>query len=147
MTLNERIRIHVGTTSLNPTLVKRFLQTAPHYRQWGLSHQVSQRSLDHLNATDLFEFYLRQYLIGRLKTLQAVLRETRAFVDQDANAAHFLIRYSLQGTRQQLLMLEWYELLPRLEAARERLVGLAPELIDQLRPSFIPFLAESYEPE
>jgi hypothetical protein len=144
MKLNERIDRHVVGTTLNPVLVKGFFQTPPHYYQWGLAHQIDQRSLDQLNATDLFEFYLRFYLTSRHKTLQAVLREVRVFAQKDANAAHHLIVYSLEDTRRHLLTLEWYELLPRLELAKEHALALAPVVADQLRPLVLRHLEGSY---
>ena len=144
MKLHELITSHVGSTTLDPVLVKGFIQTVPHYRQWGLYHGVDPRSLDQLTATDLCEFYLRLYLTGRHKTLQAVLREVRAFVQADAHVAHHLIVYSLADTRQHLLTLEWYELLPRLETASEQVLALAPEVADQVRPRVVRYLEESY---
>ena len=144
MKLDERIAGHIAGTTLNPSLVKGFLQTSPHYYQWGLAHQIDTHALDQLNATDLFEFYLRFYVTGRHKTLQAVLREVRVFAQTYANAAHHLIVYSLEDTRQQLLTLEWYELLPRLEFARERALALAPDIADQLRPRVVLCLEKSY---
>ena len=144
MKLDELITSHVRSTTLDPVLVKGFIQTAPHYRQWGLGQGVNQGSLDQLTATDLYEFYLRLYLTGRHKTLQAVLREVRAFVQADAHVAHHLIIYSLADTRQQLLTLEWYELLPRLETASEQVLALAPEVADQVCPRVVRYLEESY---
>lgn len=144
MKLDERIARHVAGTTLNPVLVKGFFQTSPHYHQWGLAHQIDQASLDQLNATDLFELYLRFYLTGRHKTLQAVLREVRDFAHEDANAAHHLIVYSLEDTRQHLLTLEWYELLPRLELARERILAIVPYGGYPTRPLLVRFLEESY---
>ncbi|RYF61115.1 MAG: hypothetical protein EOO39_31770 [Cytophagaceae bacterium] len=144
MKLNERIAHQTAGTTLNPVLVKGFFQTVPHYYQWGLTHQIDQRSLAQLNATDLFEFYLRFYLTSRHKTLQAFLREVRAFVKDDANAAHHLIVYSLEDTRQHLLTLEWYELLPRLEGAREQILALIPDVADQVRPRVVDYLKTFY---
>ena len=134
MKLTELVAIHVGHTTLSPAMVKGFLQTPPRYRQWGVYCHLAPAFLDQLNATDLFEFYLRQYLIGRHKTSQAVLREVRTFVDHDPKGAYHLINYSLSNIRYQLLSLEWYELLPRLETARKRIVELAPEIDHQTRP-------------
>lgn len=144
MKLDEQIANHVAGTTLDPIGVKIFLRTPPHYHQWGINHQIDQRSLNQLNATDLFEFYLRQYLTGRHKTLQAVLRVVRAFVNEDASGAHHLILYSLEGTRQSLLKLEWYELMPRLEAAKEAILQLTSDLHYPLRPLVVSCLEESY---
>lgn len=135
MTVNELIATHVGATTLDPALVRGFLQTPPPYRRWGVHCQLNQTCLDQLNATDLFDFYLRLYLSGRHKTLQAVLREVRAFVAGAPTEAPYLINYSLSQTRQHLLTLEWYELLPRLETARLRIVQVAPETDDRLHHS------------
>ena len=132
MKLDELIAKHVADTTLSPALLKGFLQTPPQYRQWGVDHQLEPRALAQLNATDLFEFYLRLYLSGRHKTLQAVLREARAFLKEDPDQASAYMGYSLALTRQHLLALEWYELLPRWETAQARLVQLAPELAGQV---------------
>ena len=105
MKLDKLIAGHVAGTTLDPADVKLFLRTPPHYYQWGINHRIDQTSLNQLKATDLFEFYLRLYLTGRHKTLQAVLRTVRAFADQDASGAHHLIVYSLAGTRRRLLAL------------------------------------------
>lgn len=144
MKLDERIAQHIAGTTLNPVLVKGFFQTSPHYYQWGLAHQIDQRSLAQLNATDLFEFYLRFYLTSRHKTLQAVKREVRIFAQDDTYAAPHLIIYSLEDTRQHLLNLEWYELLPRLEGAREQILALIPDVADQARPRVVRSLETSY---
>lgn len=143
MKLNELVAIHVGHTTLSPALVKGFLQTSPRYRQWGIRHQLNPASLDQLNATDLFEFYLRQYLTGRHKTPQAVLREVRAFVGHDPRGAYHLINYSLANTRYQLLALEWYELLPRLQTAKKRIVELAPGIDQPTRPLVVGIWGDS----
>ena len=132
MKLDELIVSHVGDTTLCPTLLKVFLQTPPQYRQWGVDRQLDAHTLTQLNATDLFEFYLRLYLSGRHKTLQAVLREARAFLIEDPDQAPAFMGYSLALTRQHLLALEWYELLPRWETARTRIVQVAPELDGQV---------------
>lgn len=126
MRLAEFVAAHVGQTSLDPVGVKGFLQTTPHYYQWGMIRGLNQTTLDQLTATDLFEFYLRQYLSGRHKTLHAVLREVRVFVGHDPTEAAHLIDYSLAQTRQQLLALEWYELLPRWQTAWQRIGQLVP---------------------
>ena len=144
MKFEELIEHHLTGTTLDYRLVKDFLKMAPHYHQWGLLHQVSSRSLERLNATDLFEFYLRLYLTGRHKTLQAVVREVRTFVHQDAYAAHYFIDYSLERTHQRLLCLEWYELLPRLEAARRHVLTLAPKPVDCREPVVVSFLKKFY---
>lgn len=135
MRLTEFIAAHVGQTSLDPVLIKGFLQTLPHYHQWGVIHGLNQTVLDQLNATDLFEFYLRQYLSGRHKTLYAVLREARASVRHNPTEGAYFIEYSLSHTRQQLLALEWYELLPRWETARQRIVQLVPAINYSVRVS------------
>ncbi len=144
MKLEALIAQHLRGTTLDYRSVKEFLRTPSHYHQWGKGHQVSQQALHQLNATDLFEFYLLFYLTGRHKTMQAVLRQVRAFAQEDAHSAHHLIGYSLSATRQHLLTLEWYELLPRLEAVRERALVLVPEVADQVRPGIISGLEASY---
>ena len=144
MKLNERIAIHVGYTCLDPASVKRFLQTPPHYHQWGLTHRIDQHWLAQLDATDLVEFYLRLYLTGRHKTLRACLREAHAFAQQDAQAAHHLLVYSLEAIRQTLLYLEWYELLPRLEDAKEQILLAVPDGGYPIRPLLVRFLEETY---
>lgn len=144
MKLDERIAGHVAGTRLDPAGVKRFLQTPPHYHQWGINHRIDQTSLTQLNATDLFEFYLRLYVTGRHKTLQPVRRTVRAFARQDANGAHHLMAYSLASTRRGLLDLEWYELMPRLEVAQQTILALAPALDNSSRPCLIRFLEDSY---
>ena len=145
MKFEDLITHHLSGTALDYASVKDFLSTPPHYYQWGIQHEIDQTALTQLNATDLFEFYLRFYLTGRHKTLQAVLREAREFVHQDANAAPYFIGYSLENIRQRLLILEWYELLPRLETARKQISALTPpETIDQRPPRVIRFLDETY---
>ncbi|MFD2935065.1 hypothetical protein [Spirosoma flavum] len=144
MKLNELIASHVAGTTLDSASLKEFLQTPPHYYQWGINHQIDQTSLTQLDATDLFEFYLRLYLIGRHKTLRACLREARSFAQQDAQAAHYFLGYSLEDTRQRLLLLEWYELLPRLDLAKEKILLLVPDLDYPVRPLIIRSLEESY---
>jgi hypothetical protein len=146
MKFDALLAYHLRGTALEPGLVKEYLKTPPHYYQWGLVHRVDQRSLDQLMATDLFEFYLRQYLTGRHRTLRALLRAVRVFARQDARGAPYLIGYSLASTRQHLLKLEWYELLERLETARLRILSLAPTPRDATRPSLIDSLETSYEP-
>ena len=140
MKLDELIAGHVTGTTLDPAGVKLFLRTPPQYHQWGINHRIDQTSLNQLNATDLFEFYLRLYLTGRHKTLQPVLRAVRAFASQDANGAHHLIIYSLSVTRRRLLELEWYELMPRLDNAQETILRLVPNPHYPLRPWVVHFL-------
>ena len=144
MKFDELIADYVAGTTLDPAGLKNFLQTPPQYHQWGIHHRIDQTSLNQLNATDLFEFYLRLYVTGRHKTLQPVLRAVRAFARQDANGAHHLIIYSLAGTRRDLLNLEWYELMPRLDAAQESILPLAPALDGPLRPCVVRLLEEFY---
>ena len=144
MKLDELIAGHVAGTTLDPAGVKIFLRTPPQYHQWGINHRIDQTSLNQLNATDLFEFYLRLYIPGRHQTLQPVLRAVRAFARQDANGAHHLIAYSLRDTRRSLLDLEWYELMPRLEAAQDSILALAPALDESVRPGVVRLLEESY---
>ena len=144
MKLDDLIAGHVAGTTLDPAGVKLFLRTPPRYYQWGIHHRIDQTSLNQLEATDLFEFYLRHYVTGRHKTLQPVLRVVRAFVRQDATGAHHLIAYSLRDTRRSLLKLEWYELMPRLEAAQDSILALAPALDESVRPGVIRLLEESY---
>ncbi|RYF54844.1 MAG: hypothetical protein EOO39_38785 [Cytophagaceae bacterium] len=126
MRLNQRITSLIGTTTLDPRLVKGFLQTPPQYHQWGVRRQFDQPVLDQLKATDLFEFYLRLYLSGRHKTLHAVLRQVGVFTSDDPIGAAWCIGYSLTQLRQQLLRLEWYELLLRLDIAQGRIGALMP---------------------
>lgn len=145
MKFDALLAYHLRGTALEPGLVKGYLKTAPHYYQWGVAHQVDQRSLDQLMATDLFEFYLRQYLTGRHRTLRALLREVRVFARQEARCAPHLIGYSMASTRQHLLKLEWYELMERLETAQLRVLSLAPTPRDAIRPSLIDSLETSYE--
>ena len=144
MKLDELIADYVAGTTLDRAGVKNFLRTPARYHQWGIHHRIDPTSLNQLDATDLFEFYLRLYLTGRHKTLQPVLRAVRAFTRQDANGAHHLIVYSLAGTRRDLLNLEWYELMPRLDAAQESILELAPALADPLRPCVVGLLEEFY---
>lgn len=141
MRLTELITAHVGATTLDPARVKEFLQTPPHYHQWGVHQQLNQTALDQLNATDLFEFYLRQYLSGRHKTLNAVLREVRSFRDQDPLNASYYVGYSLDLMHQQLLALEWYELMARLDMARQRIGTLMPLPKYPARPVVINLLS------
>ena len=137
MRLTELITTHVGTTTLDPAMVKGFLQTPPHYHQWGIRRQLDQTILDQLKATDLFEFYLRQYLAGRHKTLQAVLRQVRMFRDHDPRNASFYVGHSLDLMHQQLLALEWYELLSRLDIARQQIIRLVSLAEYPVRPIIV----------
>lgn len=135
MRLAELVAAHVGQTSLDPVGVKGFLQTPPQYQQWGIIHRLNQTALDQLTATDLFEFYLRQYLSGRYKTLHAVLREVRVFTGNDPVGASGCIGYSLARLRQQLLALEWYELLPRLDLAQQQITALLSPVANPVQPA------------
>ena len=134
MKLDELIAGHVAGTTLEAASVKIFLKTPPQYYQWGINHALDESTLHKLIATDLFAFYFRYYLTGRHKTLQAVLREVRAFSRKDANWAHHLIRHSLALTRGALLNLEWYELMPRFEVAQETILSIASDPQDPFRP-------------
>ncbi len=143
MKLDERIARHLAGTTLDPASVKLFLRTPPHYHQWGINQSLDHLSLNQLTATDLVAFYLQLYLTGRHKTLKAVLREVRAFSQADANGAHHLIRHCLAVTCRRLLTLEWYELMPRFEAAQEMILSMAPDPHDSLRPCVMDLLEES----
>lgn len=136
MKTNDLIASHVGETSLNPQAIKGFLQTPPPYRQWGVAHQLKPIILDQLQATDLFDFYLRLYLSGRHKTQQAVMREVRLFVDHDPVSASYFIGCSLMLTRRHLFALEWYELLPRLESAQLSISKVALR-VNHPTPAFV----------
>lgn len=144
MKLDQLIAQHVGGTTLDSTRVKRFMTTPPHYYQWGISQHLDPVSLGQLAATDLVEFYLGLYLTGRHKTLQAVAREVRAFAGQDANSAAYLIGFSLAGMGRRLLAMEWYELLGRLEMAKQTIVPLLAEWDDPARPAWVSLLVQSY---
>ncbi len=144
MKLDERIAGHVAGTTLEPAHVKRFVSTPSQYYAWGIHHGLDKRTLNQLIATDLFEFYFRYYLTGRHKTLKAVLREVRAFSRDDANGAHHLIRHCLALTHRRLFQLEWYELMPRFEAAQELILSISPDPPCPSRPRVIGLLEESY---
>lgn len=144
MKLDDLIAHHVAGTTLTPASVKRFFRTPPHYHHWGQNRQIDQISLDQLDATDLFEFYLRLYLVGRHKTLRAVRREVRIFAQQYPNGAHHLINFSMENMRRSLLGLEWYELMPRLKHAKKMILLGAPDPDYLLRPLLVKCLEDSY---
>ncbi|SFF12681.1 hypothetical protein [Spirosoma endophyticum] len=145
MKLDEWVAIHVGNSALDPASVRGFLQTAPQYHAWGLTHQIEPTGLTQLAAADLVTYYLRMYLIGRHKTLRACFRETQAFARQDSQVAHYLLIFSLDQMRQALLGLEWYELLPRLVGAQERILALVPSVDSLPQPGLVDVLIEYYE--
>jgi hypothetical protein len=89
MKLDELVAGHVAGTTLEAASVKIFLKTPPQYYQWGINHALDESTLHKLIATDLFAFYFRYYLTGRHKTLQAVLREVRAFSERCQLGASF----------------------------------------------------------
>jgi hypothetical protein len=128
MKRDERIAHQIACTTLDPVLVKRFCQPSPHYYQWGLAHRIDQRSLEQLNATDRFEFYLRFYLTSRHKTLQAVFMKGSCIHEGRCScgssfACLFTGRYSPALTYS-----GWYELLPRLKRSREQILALMPDV-------------------
>ena len=144
MKLDELIASHVGATALNPQAVRGFLQTPPPYRQWGVARQLEPLILDQLKATDLVDFYLRLYLSGRHKTQHALMREVGLFVAHDPVSAAYFIGCCLALTRRNLLALEWYELVPRLEGAHQSIRQVAQPL-DQAVPSCVVLLWNEFD--
>jgi hypothetical protein len=110
-------------TTIDPQQVRAYLLAMPDYFGKGWDRQVSKTALKTLNHLDYFEFHFKRYLTGYPKTLRRVCEGVRAFVEHDSQKAQTMIALSLDGIEEVILENEWYELMPRYELARSRIVN------------------------
>lgn len=110
-----------GTTIIPPAAENYLIHEMPRYRQCGLAMNVSPYAKLLLSRTDYFEFELRQYIGGRVRTLHGINYEIRSFFALDERSARLIIAFSLGAVRQTILQNEWYECMERYLIARQRI--------------------------
>lgn len=107
-------------TTIDLDALKLYVRSDPGYLISEIEAGNSEYDQTVANYADFFEFWLRRYVASQSKTLHRLFIEVRAFMAFDEEQAGLLIPLLMGVVEETLLQNEWYELVPRLEAARHR---------------------------
>jgi hypothetical protein len=108
-------------STIDAVRVSQWLNQLPDLLGIAYQHGYSKEIQKIANYTDFVDFHLRRYLSGHAKNLRRVNQEIVAFQAFNSPQAEGSTIAVVAILEKHLLTCEWYELMPRLQDAKEKI--------------------------